>query len=424
MNIGFTSSLDLEKHPMLSAKSIAKSDYYDALCYFTLHQQNNEFVNARLEDYKHRFDVFSQRREDISDTKSVKRIVNTRFRPWSNKYKYWLLCDIAIILLEDQLIINAEKEMEPYTSKRQQDQLSFLLNVLFEKKASIPAFQTAAPLIEQYQKNRRFAGLSEKRYVVTANMSAGKSTFINALMGKPLARTSEEACTGNINCFYNKSFEDGAIHFNSNTLTLHAVAQALTSFSWEKESQFATYFRSIESTENRICIVDTPGVNSAINKRHGSISKEVLQKDTFDKIIYVLNASKLGTDEEIAYIRWISEHVPHEKVIFVLNKLDNYKTSEDDISASINGVRNDLLKYFENPIICPLSARFALLLKMKSYGDQLTPDEEDEYQYFARKFKKPSYDLSKYYACAYPDSNEESVVLSQKCGIYGLEKIL
>lgn len=424
MNVGFISSLNLEKHPLLLAKSVTKADYYNALRYFTLHQKNDAFANARLDDFRWHFNIGTPNNEEQDITKSINSIVNTRFRPWRNKYKLWLLCDIAIILLEDQLIINAEKEMEPYTSKSQQDQLNILLNVLFEKEASIPALQTAAPLIEQYQKNRHFAGLSEKRYVVTANMSAGKSTFINALMGKTLARTAEEACTGNINYFYNKPFEDGAIHFNGNTLTLHAEEQTLTSFSWEKESQFASFFRFNDNAENRFCIIDTPGVNSAINKRHGSISKEVLQKGVFDKIIYVLNASKLGTDEELAYIRWISEHVPHDKVIFVLNKLDNFKKGEDDISASINGVRNDLLGFFENPIVCPLSARFALLLKMKSYGDQLTPDEEDEYEYFAKKFKKSAYDLSKHYECTYPNNIEESVLLSQKCGIYGLEKML
>lgn len=422
--LAFSSSLILEKHPLLLAKSVTKADYYNALRYFTLHQKNDALIKARLNDYQRRFNIESPSSEEQDITKSINSIVNTRFRSWRHKYKLWLLCDIALILLNDQLIVNAEKEMEQYTSKSQQDQLHILLNVLFEKEATIPAFQAAAPLIEQYQKNRRFTALSEKRYVVTANMSAGKSTFINALMGKPLAKTSEEACTGNINYFYNKPFEDGAVHYSGNMLTLHVGEQTLTSFSWEKESYFASFFRFSNSVENRICIVDTPGVNSAINKRHGAISKEVLQKDVFDKVIYVLNASKLGTDEELAYIRWISEHVPHEKIVFVLNKLDNFKKSEDDISASINGVRNDLLRFFENPIICPLSARFALLLKMKSYGDQLTPDEEDEYEYFAKKFKKPAYDLSKYYNCTYPNNIDESILLSQKCGIYGLQQML
>lgn len=451
MNTSFISSYNIEKHPFISSERITKAghhnvlpccllafrnlllsasgetkaDYYNALRYFTLHQKNDAFVYARLDDFCRRLNIETLNSDEKDVVKSINRIVNTGFRPWRKKYKFWLLCDIAIILLEDQLIINAEKEMEYYISDGQQNhQLGILLNVLFDREVSIPAFRTANPLIEQYHRNRHFADSPERKYIVTANISAGKSTFINALIGKPLGRTSEEACTGNVNYFYNKPFEDGAIHFNSETLTLHAGEKTLTAFSWEKESQFASFFRLGDNVENRICIVDTPGVNSTINKKHGSIAKEALDRDVFDKVIYVLNASKLGTSEELKHVRWISEHIPHDKVIFVLNKLDNFKKGEDDIFASISGVRKDLLRFFENPIICPLSARFALLLKMKSYGDYLTPDEEDEYEYFAKKFKKSSYDLSKYYTCTYPDDNDESILLSQKCGIYGLEKLL
>ena len=139
----------------------------------------------------------------------------------------------------------------------------------------------------------------------------------------------------------------------------------------------------------------------------------------------MLNASKIGSDDEMAYIRWISEHVPHEKVIFVLNKLDKFKINEDDIASSIEGVKRDLQKYFEKPVVCPMSARFALLLKMKASGDEMSPDEEDEYQYYKKKYSKMSYDLSKYYDCIYDaDTGDEIMLFSQRCGIYGFEKII
>ena len=58
------------------------------------------------------------------------------------------------------------------------------------------------------------------------------------------------------------------------------------------------------------------------------------------------------------------------------------------------------------------------------HGDRLTPDEEDEYEYLANKFKRPAYDLSKFYTCTYPNNVEEIALLSQKCGIYGLQQTL
>ena len=43
---------------------------------------------------------------------------------------------------------------------------------------------------------------------------------------------------------------------------------------------------------------------------------------------------------------------------------------------------------FENPVICPISAYFALLIKMKANGYELTDDEIDEYLFYIKKFRK------------------------------------
>ena len=62
-----------------------------------------------------------------------------------------------------------------------------------------------APMIKQDRLKKTFVSQKERRVIVTANMSAGKSTLINALIGKPLARTSQEVCTGNVCYLFNKS---------------------------------------------------------------------------------------------------------------------------------------------------------------------------------------------------------------------------
>ena len=138
------------------------------------------------------------------------------------------------------------------------------------------------------------------------------------------------------------------------------------------------------------------------------------------------DANKLGTDEEIKYLKWISENVPMNKVVFVLNKLDDFKCIDDNIEASIKGVRNDLVALgYENPIICPLSAYFALLLKLKHNGEILADDEEDEYLFYTKKFSKSFYNLLKYYEGIEEDKkDDEMIFMSKRCGLYGLENIL
>ena len=80
---------------------------------------------------------------------------------------------------------------------------------------------------------------------------------------------------------------------------------------------------------------------------------------------------------------------------------------------------------FDNPIICPISAYFAMLIKMKVNGYEMTEDEEDEYLYYLKKFNKSVYDFSKYYNNVNEDANDSEIVaMSKKCGLFGLEKIL
>lgn len=424
----FTTAIDFTEHPMNNAKTNLKIQYYLALEYFVKASVSDEHAVFRLEQYKKKF--FSN--ENITNTevkieKAIYSIVKSRYQFGRKKYRYWLMCDIALILMDDCLIDQTAKEMQKFMTVRQWKKFDILLEALKSgNKIDFKSISFANNLIQQYRKNSDFHKKQMRRFIVTANMSAGKSTLINALIGKPLARTSQEVCTGNLNYLYNKPFEDGCIHLKNNTFTYEASSDELANISWENKTHIASFFRGMNETAYRLCIIDTPGVNSAINRQHGRISREALKNEQYEKVLYILNANKLGTDEEIAHLKWISENIEKDKIIFILNKLDDFKAADDDIDNSISRVKNDLtILGFNNPLICPMCAYFALLIKMKLYGDQLTEDELDDYALYIKKFNRPMHDLSKYYdGIQVEPEDSEAVKMSKRCGIYGLEKIL
>lgn len=265
-----------------------------------------------------------------------------------------------------------------------------------------------------------------KRIILTANMSAGKSTIINAIIGKKIAKTAQEVCTSNINYIYNKSFEDGHIHLIYDGSTIIVDKEELLSNGFNKERYIFSYFNFIDKNNSHLCLIDTPGVNSSMNRQHGRITKGALDKREYDIIIYVFNAQQLGTEEEITYLRWIKNNIQDHYVIFALNKLDVFKSKEDNIDNSIVHVREDLEKIgFNNPIICPISAYFAFLIKQKCMGVVLSEDDQDEFDMYVKKFNKSAYDLSRFYP-EYPirPGDDEAEVLLKKCGFYGFEKTL
>lgn len=340
----FIEALMLETHPMQRVKSKLKMQYYIGLEYFIEQcEDNNEYTSARLSQYR-AFLVGNATVPKMTDKERkdiICSLVNSRIKPWRKKYRYWQLCDIALILIDETKIKKTATCLKEYLNKRQALQLDILLTTLFNYEEIPKAISFTTYLVEQFRSNRSFAAKPEKRFIVTANVSAGKSTLINAIIGKSLTRTSQEICTGNLCYLYNKPFEDNVVHLSASPLNLNASHNDLINADRSAVSSIASYFRMTVPT-NRVCIIDTPGVNSAINRNHRKITRKVLKEEMYDKLIYILNANKLGIDEEKGHLLWVSENVPKEKVVFVLNKLDDFKSVDDSIEESINGVKRDL----------------------------------------------------------------------------------
>lgn len=420
----------LKNHPMIREKSKPRVRYYSALEYLvTSCSDNKVYTDARLAQYRSLLvgnnTAIVVTEKNCNDV--LRSMVNDSLRPWRRKYRYWLFCDVALILFNEQSIVKAQRLLLEYLSHKQSQLMEKMSATLYNDKPVPLAYAFAEELITQFRANRNFTLQTEKRYIVTANMSAGKSTLINALIGKPVIRTSQEACTANLCFLYNKPFEDNAVHLLASLLNLNASYEDLVQHEKTEVSYISSFFRALERLQERICIIDTPGVNSAINCEHGKLTKKALKEEAFDHLIYVFNANRLGTDEELRHLKFVTNNVPKDKIIFVLNKLDDFKKQEDSIEESIEGVQNDLLGLgYEKPIICPISAYFAFLIKMKQNGEPLTEDENDEYELYAKKFSKPEYDLSHYYGQPVTTNatEDELMALAIKCGFYGLEKIL
>lgn len=429
----FVISHSMTAHPLVRAKKKTKIRYYATLDYF-VHKfvSDEEYANARLLQY-YRILVGNEVMVAVNNENSddiVCSIVNECFwsRPWRRKYCFWLMCDIALITADKNAIAKTQETIVGYLNKRQAATLGMLVDALFADDEIPQNLFFAESLIHQFRINCKFVAQPEMRILITANMSAGKSTLINALIGKRVVRTAQEACTTNLCYLFNKPFEDHLVHLLASPLNLNASYADLISVERANISYISSYFRVLVQPKARICFIDTPGVNSAMNRDHGKLTRKALVDEKYDKLIYVLNANRLGTDEEFRYLKYISENMPKDKVIFVLNKLDDFKSADDSIAASINGVRNDLFQLgYEKPVICPLSAYFALLLKMKRNGETLSEDEQDAYDLYIKKFSKAEYDLSTYFNEAIEPiqlSEDELAVFALKCGLYDLENVL
>lgn len=427
-NDKFVQAILLDIHPLKKENFKLKFKYYVSLEFILKSEVLGcEYIQARLLRYKQfLLSDFSQpKMTDSECLKYFRSLIGIRNLFKRNQYLYLLFCDVALILQDEYKLMKVRSCLKRYLGSKQNKNIDLMFKTIFSDQEVQKKLNIAKDLIDQIRDNKKFMEKREKRFLITANVSAGKSTLINAITGEKLARTSQETCTGNLSYLYNKPFEDNVIHLSASPLNFHASYDDLANIESTVVSSIAAHFKTTLSHE-RVCIIDTPGVNSTLFKDHRKITTKAIQEENYDKLVYVLNANKLGTDEELSYIKWISKNVPHNKVIFVINKLDDFKISEDSISESINNVRNDILSCgVKNPIICPISAYYSYLLRKKQYDKHLSEDEIDEYALYTKKFRRKEYDLSHYYNMKNSTYNDSVYLeMSRKCGIYGLEKIL
>ncbi|MCL2016355.1 MAG: 50S ribosome-binding GTPase [Defluviitaleaceae bacterium] len=258
--------------------------------------------------------------------------------------------------------------------------------------------------IESLNKLRQ---VGELRILITGTMSVGKSTLINALIGEKAAKTAAEALTAEIGYF----------------------------------ESLAKPFKTWIQPQKAITIIDTPGVNAALNPEHGEITRTALhgkKAEIYDKVIYIFSADKLGTEDEMAHLQYVAENVPKHKLIFVLNKVDKFNMDTDSVEDSLAKLRADLQNLgYTYPQIYPISARFALLLK--TAPQELSNKEVRDLAEYTEIFGEKEYNLSKFYPNSAQNAatdlmaarlekllfpHERSAVLARKCGIFGLEEIL
>ncbi|NCD09344.1 MAG: hypothetical protein EOL98_07950 [Negativicutes bacterium] len=431
----FTASIALKDHPLIRAKIKTRVKYFAVLEYFTNQCSSGcIIIQARLEEYRKSIlkNAHNIAVTDDNKSKIIKSIVNVPQKPWMKKYRSLLLCDLAQILIDEDKIKKSFYMIKKYLSKKQISILEFMNNCLFVEEEYHPRKTIDQRGIHQYRNNRQFWGKNEKKIIVTANMSAGKSTLINALVGKIISCMKTEACTAAIHYIYDKPVEDGISSKIDGVYLINADENNLLNYNASNETKkilVATHFSTfISKSKYRFCLIDSPGVNSSINREHATLARKALVEEKYDHLIYVFNANQLGTYDELQHLKYIATNIPKEKVIFVLNKIDDFYKKDDSIDESIKSLKNDLTSIgYNNPTINPISAYFALLVKMKLIGKELSEDEQDSFDTFVRKFNKPYYNLSRFYPHAsreiksvYGDLEDFAI----KCGLYGLEYTL
>lgn len=262
-------------------------------------------------------------------------------------------------------------------------------HLAYKDKADLGIFNNA--LVSHMQQNQEHQKQTEKRILVVANVSAGKSTLINAITGYRLNKTRTTSCTSKIVYLHNKRAADG--------LTIQKVDGSYEYFddiehvNNESFLHAAFPFHSQLDSTN-ICFIDTPGWNNSKDAQHRIITEDAIRKEAYDAILYISNCQFNGTIDEYKLLSFLKDQV-RKPILFVLNQLDRFNKKQDSVGKMIKDYRDDLIKIgFGSPVIIPISAEAALLFKLPD--SRLDDEDIEDRDILYSRFCQDYYQLTSY----------------------------
>lgn len=273
------------------------------------------------------------------------------------------------------------------------------INALMAEAMDNPQF---ADFLENDATARKlFKEATEKDFpvYVMATMSSGKSTLINAMLGQDLLPAANEATTATIAKIYDDKSTGGRFFGSRNSaqgelefcedITLETLQK------WNLESNTKTInlngnIVAMQPREHvRLVLTDTPGPNNSQDSDHELTTMSFI-KDSAKRnplILYILNATQLGTNDDSNLLRLVAEIMEKggkqnkDRFIFVVNKIDMFDPEAgENVGAALERVRQYLESNgIKNPQIYPISANLTRLLRKSQNPEQrLTRSERND----------------------------------------------
>ena len=331
-----------------------------------LHFWYKDLINAISEDFNSRTFklIFNGRNEEYSDI--LEEIQYLQKNGWGISSELIPLKENKNILKELEIYIKDIVKNAPHELKKE----------LKEKKA-----------IEEFE----IAKNSEAEVSVIATMSSGKSTLLNAILGKEILPSKNEACTATI-CRIKDV--DGLENFRLKAETIDGKvisdwkeinSDDIKKYNEEGNKMGINLFLEgdvpgINSDEMNLILIDTPGPNNSQNTEHKEATYKFI-KDTKNNplVLYVMNATQHGTNDDANLLSEISEIVKNngkqaeERFIFALNKIDCFDPEKESINTLIENSKEYLRRFgIENPKIFPISAEAAKLVRLRECREELS----------------------------------------------------
>ena len=392
------------EHPLLREKKELREKYLNLMAYFSYKYCLNdkdaygkvktlaaillpEYTECRVEDP-----------ENLAST-----ILKTRFTPFRFfSYRYVFLFD-SILLFAHGSNKDAEaisEECKSWVNKRYYKKIDEIVSEMFKNNMDF-AKETLITdeMVKSWEIIKKYYTSKEKKVVFTATMSAGKSTLINAIIGRELSPAKKSACTSSIIEFCSLPLKRDTYYIYCDDNEMQGDEKFVQNYLKTNRNSLEIYgYFDSELSETKIRFVDTPGINSSRNPEHKKITREALKSCKDAIIVYVIPVENYGSEDDYIHLNYIKKNVEYSDIIFVVNMIDTCDFEDDSLPQIMEDIKEHLVSIgFEDPRVYPISAKAGLELKHLSRDYVMTQNERVSAEAFSKKFVKDEYRLIDYY---------------------------
>lgn len=433
-------SLYLHKHPFLWKDDAYRLRYLDRLkSIVTKYSCDDAFSIAWLNNYqapfcggrqskRSRLYQFNWNKGKVVKKKDVS-VKGKKDMLYRYRYTFIIDCLFLCAFMDEKKGLTVLSELKTTFCSCHHARLDMLFSILYQGKPLNGDMWVIADLIDSWRENAEFLQKIPMNILVTANMSAGKSTFINALVGKNISLSQNMACTSKIHSIFSKPYEDGYVYEYDYDLVTDAGKEELLRDNEHNLSDWlsvGTYYNSVLGG-SRLIIHDSPGVNYSDDSTHRETAAHWIKKNNYELLIYVMDATQLRTTDEKTHLEFVRDNVGECPILFIINKIDGFDIEEESVEEALWAQKKYLEGIgFKNPVLCPVSSRAAYLAK-KFMAERLTKGEAKELDSLIFKFEEMG--LPQYYGELFPeiqipDMRKEEMQLLKNSGMSYIEHIV
>jgi small GTP-binding protein len=222
------------------------------------------------------------------------------------------------------------------------------------------------PSVARDVKETRLPKLDDERFtiVVLGEFNHGKSTFINALLGAPVLPTGITPTTAVLAHISQGAKTAASVVMESGarkTVDVKKLAEWLTVEGLAGQATAGEGIHHVELThpasilDERVTIVDTPGVND-INEQRAEITYGYLPRA--DAAVFLLDATQILSASERMFLEERILRSSRDRLLFVVAKADLLDAAE--LEQTLVFARKHLAAIVPEPVVLPVSAKKAL----------------------------------------------------------------